>query len=909
MPPPRSSPSTLSFSSSSRSISKHPVQQGRRHELPSLLLVDGRLWDMFHQQGNEMIITKVGRCLFPCLRFRAVNLEPNSFYAICIDLELVDHQRLRFSDGTWKINPNTDNSQSQPLKRFVRKKSSKSTAMTTATSAEEELNLLGGVTGESYMHPDLFKPGSHWMQDTISFANIKLSNAKGNEASGSSITSPQKKDGKADPSPARNCHFFHAVSFHKYRPRVHLVKRSGSSRAKTTTTTYTFERTEFVAVTHYQNSKVNDLKKAHNPHAKGFHDEIQTTSPLKRTLPPPLYPSKRVQRHPQRLSWVHVSNEGDDYADDEEPEREAEETTKEKAKNRQCDIDDDDKGKKGEGDSGDHFGSDSDSESSEHASDNESVDSDGPGDQGGNQGLVGQALGMLKIGQDPDEEKFLPRFEPTLKVQIMAQNHNQLYGMNDVSANALTLIPMPIPNHAHPQQNLNVNERLMQQWPSPPSPPTLTLLNPLSRPAMTVPALINTQQVTSRAVQTTTPDMTASNYYCYHPMASSTYPFDDQMIPVQTPERSGRIRHPQVLSSARSISEVLLHPMPKYDASGTAPCPGQLSPTNCPPSSGGGSHTYFTSPVARPSPCFGAQGAALIQMVSPMPPMPSFKLSQGNFSALLDTAQPGLGTCIGPIASPKVVGQQKPQQQQSTAATTTNASVFDGRSPSPTPSWYKQYFGVDQQPLSPMSLSAQASAHSSNTTPYITTPSTPLPIEFPMCRDSFSSASVSMVSPTVSSVISQSMPQPQAQLQSQKQQPQQQQQQRKAAPKLTEAKSGMFSEAFVDADGRVVQGLPDLRNFAIDDSRSLLQSSSIALRSDNNTNHHVRAAAILESKMVTSTSSVISLLPYQQASHYRFHRHQDGSLEQQAELRNLTRENLRLNAFIRERYGKYLPDV
>ncbi|RUP49908.1 T-box-domain-containing protein [Jimgerdemannia flammicorona] len=62
--------------------------------------------------------------------------------------------------------------------------------------------------------------------------------------------------------------FFVLNSFHKYQPRLHLVRHHHNG--ENTITTFRFEETTFIAVTHYQNDRVNRLKKDNNPHAKGF---------------------------------------------------------------------------------------------------------------------------------------------------------------------------------------------------------------------------------------------------------------------------------------------------------------------------------------------------------------------------------------------------------------------------------------------------------------------------------------------------------------------------------------------------------------------------------------------------------------------------------------------------------------
>ncbi|GJJ70327.1 hypothetical protein EMPS_02676 [Entomortierella parvispora] len=223
---------------------------------PSLLLVNGDLWDMFHREDNEMIITKSGRCLFPLLQFKAVDLEPDTIYSIDIDFELMDQRRYRFVDGAWKC--------AQPWKKSAnyddedRSEDEDRDGSTTSSLARRQ---------ETYTHPDLCQPGTHWMQTTISFSKIKLTNKIPEAAT-------QTRKRSKNP-PATSSHIFHLTSFHRYRPRVHLVQRSDQRRAIIASTTFTFDRTAFMAVTHYQNFRVNDLKKGYNPHAKGFRDSIQ----------------------------------------------------------------------------------------------------------------------------------------------------------------------------------------------------------------------------------------------------------------------------------------------------------------------------------------------------------------------------------------------------------------------------------------------------------------------------------------------------------------------------------------------------------------------------------------------------------------------------------------------------------
>ncbi|CAJ0889488.1 1878_t:CDS:2 [Entrophospora sp. SA101] len=64
---------------------------------------------------------------------------------------------------------------------------------------------------------------------------------------------------------------FCLTSFHKYQPRICMIKYSNHGDSNDEKY-FTFEKATFIAVTHYQNETVNTLKKNYNPHAKGFKE-------------------------------------------------------------------------------------------------------------------------------------------------------------------------------------------------------------------------------------------------------------------------------------------------------------------------------------------------------------------------------------------------------------------------------------------------------------------------------------------------------------------------------------------------------------------------------------------------------------------------------------------------------------
>ncbi|KNC97785.1 uncharacterized protein SPPG_06782 [Spizellomyces punctatus DAOM BR117] len=222
------------------SLSPHGSRQEstmRNANGPTILLEDAKLWAQFHSVGNEMIITKGGRCLFPTLRFRPICLDPQALYSIAIDIVQTVPHKFKFKNGHWA-----------PV------------SLDAGSGGESEDMLV--PTCRAILHSSATQSGAFWIQQGISFAKIKLTNR-----CPSSLRSPSPGSSPDYPSVPEG--YFYLNSFHQYQPRVHLIKHSAEGQS---VTTYLFEETKFIAVTHYQSEKVNSLKKNYNPHAKGFKD-------------------------------------------------------------------------------------------------------------------------------------------------------------------------------------------------------------------------------------------------------------------------------------------------------------------------------------------------------------------------------------------------------------------------------------------------------------------------------------------------------------------------------------------------------------------------------------------------------------------------------------------------------------
>lgn len=55
------------------------------------------LWDKFHEQGTEMIVTKTGRRMFPTFQVRVSGLDAQAMYIMMMDFVPVDDKRYRYS--------------------------------------------------------------------------------------------------------------------------------------------------------------------------------------------------------------------------------------------------------------------------------------------------------------------------------------------------------------------------------------------------------------------------------------------------------------------------------------------------------------------------------------------------------------------------------------------------------------------------------------------------------------------------------------------------------------------------------------------------------------------------------------------------------------------------------------------
>ncbi|KAI1700162.1 t-box domain-containing protein [Ditylenchus destructor] len=193
-----------------------------------------KLWDTFNRIGTEMIITKPGRRMFPTVRVRLEDCNPDTLYYVYMDCIPVDGHRYR----------------------YVYKKSD------WCSSGKADTH----PPNRTYMHPDSpFTASQLLASPNISFEKAKLTNN----------TETDVKD-----------KLLILNSMHKYQPRVHVLEWSKSQEFPLPNgghdvdlkdhpgryKTFVFKETRFMAVTAYQNQLVTEMKIKNNPFAKGFRE-------------------------------------------------------------------------------------------------------------------------------------------------------------------------------------------------------------------------------------------------------------------------------------------------------------------------------------------------------------------------------------------------------------------------------------------------------------------------------------------------------------------------------------------------------------------------------------------------------------------------------------------------------------
>ncbi|XP_068740032.1 T-box transcription factor mls-1-like [Montipora capricornis] len=180
----------------------------------SARLRNPELWELFHQEETEMIITKAGRRMFPVPEFCLAGLEPGQYYGCAIEVIAVDSYRYRHkSSQGWVCS-----GKGMPLNQ----------------------------THSKYLHPNSASLGQHWIREGAIFDKLKLSNHI--LPTGGNIV---------------------LNSMQKYRLRL-IVTKLGMRHYDRWV--FDFPETQFITVTSYQNPRMTQLKIDNNPFAKAFRE-------------------------------------------------------------------------------------------------------------------------------------------------------------------------------------------------------------------------------------------------------------------------------------------------------------------------------------------------------------------------------------------------------------------------------------------------------------------------------------------------------------------------------------------------------------------------------------------------------------------------------------------------------------
>lgn len=235
-------------------------------------LLNNSLWNEFASHTNEMIVTKSGRCMFPRLKYQFTSIgEENHYYGFALGMLRLDRAKWKFRSGAWQV--------ASRQKFSTSRLSNQNIPIETTWSASLQ-DLLP--------HMQLYEPkesprlASELVSKGISFARVKLTNHIND-------TFPTSKLDTRDSDEQLGEHVFALQSFYRYQPVLILVDMNECAFPPSKLLSLDrnlwinkahairIDATQFIAVTHYQNKRITAMKKAFNPHAKGFHSKVANT--------------------------------------------------------------------------------------------------------------------------------------------------------------------------------------------------------------------------------------------------------------------------------------------------------------------------------------------------------------------------------------------------------------------------------------------------------------------------------------------------------------------------------------------------------------------------------------------------------------------------------------------------------
>ncbi|KAK3542258.1 hypothetical protein QTP86_021449 [Hemibagrus guttatus] len=222
-------------------VTQSSTQESHTSSGIKVTLENESVWSRFHSLGTEMILTKQGRRMFPCCRFRLSGLDPQRKYFLVMDIMPLDDFTYKWNGKSW-----------EPV-------------------AVDEPHVLGQIC----IHPESPALGQQWMDSPVSFYKVKLTN---------------------DSTDQEGCVLLRPM--HRYLPRLRIVPFDPDSGGTIVLDSpkvkiFSFPQTEFYAVTGYQNPQITQLKIDCNPFAMAFREDSQSI----RQLQDKLRPSSSVGSH------------------------------------------------------------------------------------------------------------------------------------------------------------------------------------------------------------------------------------------------------------------------------------------------------------------------------------------------------------------------------------------------------------------------------------------------------------------------------------------------------------------------------------------------------------------------------------------------------------------------------------
>lgn len=177
--------------------------QTKEFDYPITAQLEGEsLWSELKSHGNEMVVSRIGKRMFPNCNIRLNGLLPTAYYHLVLEALPISRLKFEYDNGKWVA----------------------------AGPAQPESDQ------RIYTHPETPLQGAGWIRKPASFKTVKFTTG---ERDGNQIV---VKLGQ------------------KYVLRLHLVELSDQANTPNRCATFVFRETEFITVNAYKNEIVAAVK-------------------------------------------------------------------------------------------------------------------------------------------------------------------------------------------------------------------------------------------------------------------------------------------------------------------------------------------------------------------------------------------------------------------------------------------------------------------------------------------------------------------------------------------------------------------------------------------------------------------------------------------------------------------------